>query len=266
MKKFQILCVTMGQKNFSKIKEMNIHSDVVFANQANQVGYEELKFEGYRAQMITTNTCGVGKNRNIALMYADAEYCLFADDDVVYYDGLAKKVVDEFEKHKDADVFIFNLDSEDGDRKQVKYDKTRRCKIIEKMPWGCVRVAVKLEALKKANIWFTTLFGGGCMFPSGEDSLWLTALKRNGLKFYISSETIGRVMFTNSSWLSGYDKKYYFGKGAFYQAVHPRTFYLWMLYICFRTRSKSKISFQKSLSWIKKGKYSYINNISYKEL
>lgn len=265
MKKFQILCVTMGQKDFSKIKEMNIHSDVIFANQTNQVKYDEYRFEEYRAQMITTNTCGVGRNRNIALMYADAEYCLFADDDVVYYDGLEEKVVSEFEKHKDADVFIFNLDSENGERKQIKYTKTRRCKIVEKMPWGCVRVAVKLKALKKANIWFTTLFGGGCMFPSGEDSLWLTAMKKKGLKFYISKETLGKVIFSNSSWFSGYDKKFYFGKGAYYQAAHPKTFYLRMIYICFRTKSESKISLRESILWIIKGKYGYLRNLGFKE-
>lgn len=33
MSKFELLCVTMHQKDFSKIQEMNIHSDVVFANQ-----------------------------------------------------------------------------------------------------------------------------------------------------------------------------------------------------------------------------------------
>ncbi len=34
MLSFEVLCVTMNQNDFSKIKEMNINSDVVFANQA----------------------------------------------------------------------------------------------------------------------------------------------------------------------------------------------------------------------------------------
>lgn len=33
MSKFELLCVTMHQKDFSKLQEMNIRSDVVFANQ-----------------------------------------------------------------------------------------------------------------------------------------------------------------------------------------------------------------------------------------
>mgnify|MGYP000166988024 CR=1 FL=1 len=35
MSTFQILCVTMNQNDFSKIKQMNIHSNVIFANQTN---------------------------------------------------------------------------------------------------------------------------------------------------------------------------------------------------------------------------------------
>ena len=62
MSRFQILCTTMHQNDFSKIKEMNIHSDVVFANQADTTSYSEMKFEGHRARMITTGTKGVGVN------------------------------------------------------------------------------------------------------------------------------------------------------------------------------------------------------------
>ena len=56
MSKFEILCVTMHQNDFSKIKEMNIRSDVVFANQCDHTNYEELEFEGHIAKMISTQT------------------------------------------------------------------------------------------------------------------------------------------------------------------------------------------------------------------
>ena len=38
MATFEILCVTMHQNDFSKIKEMNIHSDVVFATLSEEWG------------------------------------------------------------------------------------------------------------------------------------------------------------------------------------------------------------------------------------
>ena len=50
MSAFEILCVTMAQTDFSKIQQMNIHSDVVFANQSNRTAFEETIFEGRKAR------------------------------------------------------------------------------------------------------------------------------------------------------------------------------------------------------------------------
>ena len=126
MSRFEILCVTMHQKDFSKIEQMNINSDVVFANQADRTSMNELEFNGHRARMITTDTRGVGVNRNLALTYAQGEICLFADDDVTYDDDMEERVLKEFDAHPDADVIIFHFDT-DSDRKQVKYPKTKKC-------------------------------------------------------------------------------------------------------------------------------------------
>lgn len=257
MSKFEIACVTMFQKDFSKIREMNIHSDVIFANQCDCTAYEELEFEGHIARMISTETRGVGINRNLALIYAKGEIVLFADDDVTYIDTLEETVTAEFDAHPDADVFIFHLDTDDPKRKQKKYLKTRRCGYFEKMPWGGVRIAVRLRSIKKANVWFTTLFGGGCIFPSGEDSMWLLDAKRRGLTFYVSKETIGIVSFENSSWYTGADERFYYGKGAFYQAVHPKTKYFWMIYFAFRTTRRGKLSIKEKMKWMKEGNIGY---------
>ena len=106
---FEVLCATMHQNDFSILKEMNIQSDVVYANQCDHTSYQEMNFDGHIAKMISTQTRGVGKNRNLALTYASADICLFADDDVVYNDGYQKTICDFYEQHPDADVVIFNF-------------------------------------------------------------------------------------------------------------------------------------------------------------
>ena len=126
MERFQILCVTMHQKDFSKIKEMNIHSDVVFANQCDETRYDTLEFEGHRAEMISTATRGVGINRNLAQSYSSGDICLIADDDLTYHDDVEQVVLGEFAAHPDADVFIFHLDTTDPVRKQNRYAETRK--------------------------------------------------------------------------------------------------------------------------------------------
>lgn len=259
----EVLCVTMHQKDFSKIKEMNIHSNVVFANQCDHTSYEEVEFDGHTAKMISTQTRGVGVNRNLAIMYANADICLFADDDVVYRDNMEALVVSEFDAHPDADVIIFHLDTDDKERTQEKYFKTKKCGVFARMPWGGVRIAVRLASVKKANVFFTTLFGGGCVFPSGEDSIWLQDAKRKGLTFYVSKETIGKVMFAASTWFTGFDERYYYGKGAFYQAARPKLKYLWMLYFVVRSHKHKNMKLADKLKWMNYGAIGYKKLISY---
>lgn len=263
MSKFEIACVTMHQNDFSKLSEMNIHSDIIFANQCDYTAYEELEFDGHTARMISTETRGVGINRNLALTYAKGEIVLFADDDVTYRDGLEETVLAEFDAHPDADVFIFYLDTDDPKRKQKNYSETRKCRHFERMPWGGFRIAVRLASIRKANVWFTTLFGGGCIFPSGEDSMWLTDARRKGLTFYVSKEAIGTVSFDESSWFTGYDEKFFYAKGAFYASVHPRTLSLWMRYFVFRTNGFAKMSKKEKMKWMKRGVEGYREMLSF---
>ena len=267
MSKFEILCVTMHQTDFSKIRQMNIASDVVFANQTNHTDYGELLFdEIHKARMISTATRGVGINRNLALMYAQGEICLFADDDVTYCDNMEQIVLDEFQKNPSADVMIFHLETDDPVRKQKKYSKTRRCFRFERMPWGGCRIAFRLSSVQKANICFTTLFGGGALFPSGEDSMWLNSARKSGLNFYVSNQTIGKVSFETSTWFDGDEEKFYFGKGAYYAATHPKTFSIWMTYFLLRTRKSRKMSFSDKIKWMKLGGDGYKNMKPFDEM
>lgn len=264
MSKFEVLCVTMNQIDFSKIKDMNIHSDVVFANQCDRTSYDEYDFDGHTAKMISTQTRGVGINRNLALMYASAEICLLADDDVKYHENMPERVVAEFKAHPDADVIVFHLETDDPARKQSKYRETKKWSKYKGFPWGTFRVAIKLEAVRKSNVWFTPLFGGGATFPSGEDSMFLMSLRKAGLVFYVSKETIGTVSFEKSTWFSGYNKKYFFAKGAFYKAARPKTTYLWMLYFALKIKN-TDLTFSQKMRWMRYGMDGYRKMMSYEQ-
>lgn len=265
MSRFEVLCVTMHQTDFSKIKEMNIHSDVVFANQADCYSFDELEFDRYKAKMITTTQRGVGKNRNTALMYASAEICLFADDDVTYVDNYAEIICKAFDELPDAEVIVFNLTTDSKERPQYQNPRKKKCNKLTHMPYGACRIAFRLNIIQKANIWFTTLFGGGCKFTSGEDSKFLNDVMRNNLKLYMHPAIIGMVRFGNSSWFTGTDECFYYGKGVYYAAIHPKAEIIWQLYFAFRTRKNSKLSFQNRLHWMKNGKKGYKEFLSFEE-
>jgi glycosyltransferase involved in cell wall biosynthesis len=243
---------------------MNIHSDVVFANQCDNTCFSILNFENHTAKMISTNTRGVGINRNFSLMYASADICLFADDDVIYMDDVEDKVTREFDRHPDADVFIFNFEHS-GERRLNHFFKTHKCsKLLGRMGAG-FQIAFRLASAKKKNIWFTTLFGGGCLFPCGEDSKWLVDAYKNGLNIYVSKEIIGSVSFETSSWFSGVNERYFYGFGAYYKDAHPKTFLIWVLYFALRTTKMTKMGFLERIRWMRNGIKGYDQLQSYEE-
>jgi glycosyltransferase involved in cell wall biosynthesis len=265
MSNLEVLCVTMHQKDFSKLKEMNIQSDVVFANQADRYAYEELEFNGHTARMITTDQRGVGKNRNTALLYARGNVCLFSDDDVCYADGYAEKVVAAFDEVPNADVIVFNLTSK-SERTQKQNNRIKKCKKWNVLGFGTCRIAIKLDAVQRANIWFTSLFGGGCKYPSGEDSIWLLEALRKGLKIYTHPLVIGELKQEGSTWFHGYDEEYFFGRGALLQAAFPNFKYLiGLIYFPWRFRNITNLNPKDIRAFITAGIKAFTKGIDYEQ-
>ena len=186
------------------------------------------------------------------------------DDDVVYDDDMEERVLAEFDAHPDADVMIFHFDA-DTDREPSKYTKTKKCKGFYRMPWPTFRIAFRLNAVRKSNIWFTTLFGGGCVFPSGEDSMWLINAKKKGLTFYVSKETIGKVSYADSSWFDGYNEKYFYGIGAYCACAFPHSATIRMIYYLLRNIHRKPLSFKEKSLWIRYGREGYKKLLSYKD-
>ena len=122
-----------------------------------------------------------------------------------------------------------------------------------------------MSSVRKANVWFSTLFGGGTVFPSGEDTMWLREAKHKGLVFYVSNQTIGEVLFKDSSWFTGRNEKYYYGQGAYSKAVYKKHMILWKVYYSFRTANNSLLSFKERYKWISNGMIGFDRMLSYDE-
>ena len=222
MGRVQVLVATMNQSDFSKLTEMNIQTDVVFANQANDDTCSEIEFDNHLAKMITTATRGVGINRNIALENASNEIVLIADDDIEYVNDYEKIVLSYFDAIPKADAFIFNIESFGTDMHRRLNRKVARVRFFNSMNYGAVRLAVRLDSINKNNIRFNTNFGGGTMYSSGEDSLFIADMLKNKMKIYVCPSTIAVVDQTDSSWFRGYNDKYFYDKGALFNALCGR--------------------------------------------
>ena len=239
MSQLQVLVATMHQKDLSLVEKMNIDCDAVIANQADR--NEILVTE--KVKMITTNTRGVGLNRNIALLAADAEFLLFADDDMVYYDGLAKSVVQAFRESPKADVLIFGADlTREGQITERRYLNSRRLRVWNAMRYGTYVIAVRRKRMLQHNITFNQNFGGGCPFSAGEDSLFLKACFDAGLKVYGHPYVLGTCAKDVSSWFVGHSEKYFYDKGVLLRYLFPKCPRLMSLYFGIRFKRQTEIS------------------------
>src|SRR5699024_7943537 len=160
---------------------------------------------------------GVGLSRNNALMRATADICLMADDDMIYKDNYTDIVINAFKENPKADIIMFNvpIHKENGDT-IVKVKKNERVRFYNSLRYGTVNIAFKKDSIIKKDVFFSLLFGGGARYGSGEDSLFIINSLKKGLKIYSCTEVIAEINDNGSTWFEGYNKKYFFDRGALF--------------------------------------------------
>ncbi len=218
--KLQVLIATMHQKDHSLLEKMNIRSDAIVGNQCDgRHDSEQFEWNGHQVQYLNFSERGVGLNRNNALMRAEGDIILFADDDVVYNDDYVEKILSAFDKYPEADLITFNVTSLNVERPAYMDKKDHRLHLYNCLKYGTFRIAVRRNSIWRNGIYFSLLFGGGATYQCGEDSLFLVECLQKGLKLFASSECIGSVNHMESTWFRGRDEKYFTDIGHLYAAM-----------------------------------------------
>lgn len=256
------MVATMGQEDCTLAEKMNIQTSAVIANQCGKWGYAEA--DSGRVRMLSTDTKGVGINRNLALQLAKGDILLFADDDVIYYDGTLQGVMDAFRQFPDADVIFFGIDmTRDGEVFDKRRNKTGRLHLWNSLRYGAARMAIRREALEKHRLSFTTLFGGGCRYSSGEDTILIRDCFRAGLRVYAHEYVLGTCAKDSSSWFSGYNEKYFFDRGATVACAFPRLKHLIKWYFAWKSSKKTGVSIKEILKQMNRGIQAYPEQRAY---
>jgi len=236
--KIQVLVAAMNQTDHSLLERLNINTDVIVGNQCDRNEIEEFRFHGYRAKYLNFAERGVGLNRNNALMRADGEICLIADDDMRYVDGYERIVENAFISHPDADVIIFNLKEKNPTRYIIK--KEEKVGYLNYLRYGAARIAVKLKSVRENGIYFNQCFGGGTEHCHGEDNIFLTDCLKAGLKIYAVPVTLAELTEERkSTWNAGYDDKFLRDQGALFKAISRKYWKLLCLQDALRRSKRS---------------------------
>ena len=178
---------------------------------------------------------GVGLNRNTVMMRSDADICVFADDDMVFHDGYADTVQKIFEQYPNADMILFNLD----EKIPKRHKNTRVVKINSKNygKYGAARLAFRRQRVHMAGVFFHLMFGGGAVYSSGEDSIFLHDCLKQGLKIIAVPVAVAELCDEReSTWFSGYNDKFFADKGTLYAHLYGKKARLIALYNCFKHR------------------------------
>ena len=121
------------------------------------------------------------------------------------------------------------------------------------MRFGTYVIAARRNAIIQHNITFYQYFGGGCMYGSGEDNLFLKACFDAGLKVYSDEFVLGTCCKDESSWFVGCNEKYFYDKGVLMGYLFPRTKYLMTLYFALRCKKETQIGALKRVGLMYKG-------------
>lgn len=245
--RLEVLVSSMNKDPHVLVKEMNIDSDVIIINQCDKNGFEEFKYKNNNIKAYHFNERGIGLSRNSALMRATADIVLLADEDEVFTDDYASTILREF-TDGNKDMVVFNINGDSKSRKIYQIKKRSRVRKYNSLRYGAVRMAFKLDFARKENIFFSLLFGGGCVFGSGEDSIFIYDFLKKGAKVYSCPEVIAKVDFSDSTWFKGYNEKFFTDKGALFYQLHHRYARFFMLIFLLRHKyMHDKLGFSKAL-------------------
>lgn len=216
--KFQFLVSSLNRHPHELLEEMNIRFPAIVINQCDSMAAKQVQFNGANVLWIDFPDRGIGTSRNEALMRAAGDIVLFCDEDCSYFENTGEIIVKEFDSHPDADIILFDLIPEgvQSNRKTLRITSEKRVRRHSFMRYGAVHIAARLASLKKNDIYFSQLFGGGARYSCGEDSAFLKRCLDSGLRIITSPVTVGTVDFSSSSWFDGYSNQYFNDQGALY--------------------------------------------------
>jgi len=239
---------------------------MLIVNQADFEGYVVEEKKGCCVRMISTTQRGLSRSRNMALIHAKGDICLFADDDCVFFDGYDEIIRKAFERNKDASAIAFNYSDPNRRTKRSKTIKYEG-KAPKNKSYSSVSLAFKRWDIQREGIWFNICLGAGSgVISAGEETVWEDELRKSGLALYQCPEYITEVQQQQSTWFTGFNEKYFYNLGAVL-SIRYHTFkrYIYQFYYPYRLRGDTKLSFGKQLKAMMAGMKGIQKGLSYEQ-
>lgn len=219
--KLEVLVSAVEKDPAELISQMNIATDAVLVNQCDRYAYDTLPAAGGHVKCFSMPERGVGLSRNTALLHASGDIVLFSDEDIMLVSDYSAQILKAYEAFPDADMILFNVKVAPA-RRTYWNREARRITYRNYGRYPAYSISARLTALRRANVHYSLLFGGGAKYSNGEDSLFLRDCLRAGLRIYAHTICIGEERERESTWFSGYHEKFFHDRGVLYHHLYGR--------------------------------------------
>ena len=239
----EILVSTMNRVDLLFLEKMfkNVNLNDFHVLVVNQLDLKAKPLVSNRENVRVINSFkkGLSNSRNLAIENAMGDLCLFADDDVTYLDGFKDIILHGFNKYKEADVVTFQMinDKEELFRKYKDQAEHDRKTIVLA---NSVVIAFNRTRLLQSNARFDSLFGLGCVFPTGDEYVFLMNCLSFNLKLYFYPKVILMHPEFSSGQAAGTDKVL-FARAALFYKYHNGVGYLKLVHQLFLLLKYKKI-------------------------
>lgn len=260
--RIETLVVTMNQRDHELVKQMNLQTDALVGNQCGTASDERFAYHEFAITYLNRAEQGAARNRNEVLERAGADVCVLADDDLHFVDGYPALVLKAFDACPQADVLVFNLIERHPVRKVNACYK--RVRWYNYGSYGAPRLVLRRKVVLDAGIRFNEDFGGGAQYGSGEDTIFLHDCLKKGLRIYTAPIAFAELdQNSPSTHFTGFNRSFFYSKGAAYACLHPRVYLLFSFIYVIRHRKDHKeyMPARKAFACMSEGAHDYLHRM-----
>ena len=216
----EVLLSAMNLADESYLDTLHVTSDAVVIDQCDRTGRRDIeRTVGGRKQhvrFIETTQRGLSKSRNMAIRNAQADICIFCDNDVEYEEGYEEKICNAFERHPEADLIVFYIRR--PEKPVPNYDREKKMGYLSVLKIFSPEIAFRRSAIR--GISFHESFGAGSgKYLMGEENIFLYDCLKAKKRIVYVPEKIASLREEESTWFRGYDDAFFRSRGAGYAAM-----------------------------------------------
>lgn len=222
------------QRHFSEFS-------ILVVNQSTESSQLTSQFEAVK--VVNSYEEGLSKSRNLGLKYASKPLVILTDDDVVFVEDFANKIIHSFNNNLENDVLTFQIQSnEKRFFKNYPNSFIKNLNLVDLLNTMSIELVFQKRVLIENNLSFDENFGLGSTFGLGEENTLLVDLKKAKATIGYIPEVICYHEELNSS--NSMDKELlYYNSGAFFYRNFGAKFRFWVVSKLFFDLKQRKISF-----------------------